>query len=69
MPTSCRRRYPALPIVDSSRQFPPGLVLDPRAPAGISGTPTTAGTFIFTVAVTDKAKTQTTELGTITVNP
>jgi hypothetical protein len=52
-----------------SGQLPPGLALDPRAPAGISGTPTTAGTFTFTVAVTDKAKTQTTEPGTITINP
>jgi hypothetical protein len=52
-----------------SGQLPPGLALDPRPPAGISGTPTTAGTFTFTVAVTDKAKTQTTEPGTITINP
>lgn len=52
-----------------SGQLPPGLVLDPRAPAAISGTPTTPGTFTFTVAVTDKAKTQTTEPGTITINP
>jgi hypothetical protein len=50
-----------------SGQLPPGLSLDRRAPAGISGTPTTAGTFSFTVAVTDNAGTQTTEPGSITI--
>src|SRR5712692_10492093 len=43
-----------------SGQLPPGLTVDKRAPAGLSGTPTTAGTFNFTVAVTDKTGTQTT---------
>ena len=52
-----------------SGQLPPGLKLDARPPAGISGTPTTAGTFTFTVAVTDKAGTQTTEPGSITIQP
>jgi Putative Ig domain len=52
----------------SSGQLPPGLKVDRRAPAGISGTPTTAGTFNFTVAVTDKTGTQTTEPGSITIN-
>ena len=50
-------------------QLPPGLKLDPRPPAGNSGTPTTPGTFTFTVAVTDKTKTQTTEPGSITIAP
>ena len=50
-------------------QLPPGLTLDRTAPAGLSGTPTAAGTFTFTVAVTDKAGTQTTEPGSITINP
>ena len=52
----------------ASGQLPPGLKLDRRAPAGLSGTPTTAGTFNFTVAVTDKTRTQTTEPGSITIN-
>jgi len=52
-----------------SGQLPPGLSLDPRPPAGISGTPVTAGTFTFTVAVTDKDGTQTTEPGSITIAP
>ena len=52
-----------------SGQLPPGLKVDARTPAGISGTPTTAGTFTFTVAVTDKAGTQTTEPGSITIQP
>jgi len=50
-------------------QLPPGLALIARPPAGISGTPTTAGTFTFTVAVTDKTGTQTTEPGSITIAP
>ncbi len=51
-----------------SGQLPPGLTLQPKPPAGLSGTPTTTGTFIFTVAVTDKAGTQTTEPGSITIS-
>jgi arylsulfatase len=39
-----------------------------RPPAGLSGTPTTAGTVTFTVAVTDKTGTQTTEPGSITIS-
>ena len=50
-------------------QLPPGLTLDRTAPTGLSGTPTTAGTFTFTVAVTDKAGTQTTDPGSITITP
>ena len=52
-----------------SGQLPPGLRLNSSAPAGISGTPTTAGTFTFTVAVTDSAGTRTTEPGRITIQP
>jgi large repetitive protein len=51
-----------------SGQFPLGLTLAPWPPAGLSGTPTTTGTFTFTVAVTDKAGTQTTEPGSITIS-
>ncbi|HEU5271254.1 MAG TPA: Ig domain-containing protein [Jatrophihabitans sp.] len=49
-------------------QLPPGLTLKPSAPAGLSGTPTTTGTFTFTVAVTDSAGTKTTEPGSITIS-
>jgi Putative Ig domain len=52
-----------------SGQLPPGLKLDASAPAGISGTPTTVGTFTFTVAVTDSTGTRTTEPGSITIQP
>jgi len=52
----------------SAGQLPLGLKLDPRPPAGLSGTPTTVGTFTFTVTVTDKAGTQTSEPGSITIN-
>lgn len=52
----------------TSGQIPPGLTLAPRPPAGLSGTPMTAGNFTFTVTVTDKAGTQTTEPGSITIS-
>jgi Putative Ig domain len=52
-----------------SGQIPPGLRLAASPPAGLSGTPTTAGTYTFTVAVTDSTGTQTTEPGSITVQP
>src|SRR5262249_1240399 len=52
-----------------ARQRPSGLPIDPGPPAGISGTPVTAGTFPFTVAVTDKAGTQATEPGSIPIAP
>jgi len=52
-----------------SGQIPPGLKLAASPPAGLSGTPTTAGTFTFTVAVTDNTGTQTTEPGSITIQP
>ena len=51
-----------------SGQLPPGLTLAASPPAGLSGTPTTAGTYTFTVAVTDKAGTRTTEPGSITIS-
>lgn len=51
-----------------SGELPPGLTLVKSAPAGLSGTPTTAGTFTFTVAVTDKAGTQTTLPSSITIS-
>jgi hypothetical protein len=51
-----------------SGQLPPGLTLAATPPAGLSGTPTTAGTYTFTVAVTDKTGTRTTEPGSITIS-
>jgi hypothetical protein len=55
-----------LPIL--AGQLPPGLILAAKPPAGLSGTPTTAGTFTFTVRVTDKTGTHTDEPGSITIN-
>jgi len=47
-------------------QIPPGVVLT----AGhLGGTPTAAGTFIFTIEVTDSAGTYATEQGSITISP
>jgi Putative Ig domain len=51
-----------------SGQIPPGLKLAASPPAGLSGTPSTAGTYTFTVVVTDSTGTQTTEPGSITIN-
>lgn len=51
----------------SAGQIPPGLKLASSPPAGLSGTPTTAGTFTFTVTVTDSTGTQTSEPGSITI--
>jgi hypothetical protein len=51
----------------ASGQLPPGLSLAPSPPASISGTLTTAGTFTFTVRVTDSTGAQATEQGSITV--
>jgi hypothetical protein len=51
-----------------SGQIPPGLSLAPSPPAGLSGTPTTAGTFTFTVAVTDSQGAQVTQQDSITVS-
>lgn len=49
-------------------QLPPGLSLT-TSPGRISGTPTTAGTFVFTVRVTDQGGQQATQQFSITVNP
>jgi hypothetical protein len=46
-------------------QLPPGLKLDTNQ---LSGTPTTAGTFIFTVKVTDNAGQQTSREFSLTIN-
>ena len=48
-------------------QLPPGLKLSSSPPISITGTPTTAGTFTFTVRVTDSNGAQATEQGSITV--
>jgi hypothetical protein len=52
----------------SAGQLPPGLSLAPSPPASISGTPTTAGTFTFTVQVTDSTGAQVTKQGSITIS-
>ena len=49
-------------------QLPPGLSLT-ASPGRITGTPTTAGTFTFTVRVTDQGGQQATQQFTITINP
>ena len=50
-----------------SGQIPPGLKLAASPPAGLSGTPTTPGTFTFTVRMTDSTGTHTDEPGSITI--
>jgi hypothetical protein len=52
----------------SSGALPPGLTLAPSPPANISGTPTTRGTFTFTVEVTDSTGAHSTEPGSITIS-
>ena len=47
-------------------QLPPGVVLTGNH---LGGTPTTAGTFTFTIKVTDSAGNQATEAGSITISP
>jgi hypothetical protein len=49
-----------------SGELPPGLEL-PRRDNTISGTPTTAGTFTFTVQVTDERGTTAEQTFTITI--
>jgi large repetitive protein len=46
--------------------IPPGMVL---TTGHLGGTPTTAGTFTFTIKVTASAGNQATEPGSITVSP
>ena len=48
-----RRRGPGLHLVAVSGELSPGLELS-ESPGRITGTRTTAGTFIFTVRVTDE---------------
>jgi hypothetical protein len=47
-------------------QLPPGVVLTSNH---LGGTPTAAGTFTFTIKVTDSAGDQATEPGSITISP
>jgi hypothetical protein len=51
----------------ASGQLPPGLHLSPSPPISISGTPTSVGTFAFTVQVTDSTGAQATKQGSITI--
>jgi large repetitive protein len=50
----------------SAGQLPPGVVL---TSGHLGGTPTVAGTFTFTIKVTDSAGHQATEPGSITISP
>ena len=47
-------------------QLPPGVVL---TGGHLGGTPTMAGTFTFTIKVTDSARDQASEPGSITISP
>ena len=49
-------------------QLPPGLALT-ASPGRITGTPTTTGTFAFTLRVTDQGGQQATRQFSITINP
>lgn len=51
----------------ASGQVPPGLSLCPSPPASLDGMPTTAGTFTFTVRVTDSTGAHADEPGSITI--
>jgi hypothetical protein len=50
-------------------QIPPGFTFCPSPPASLNGMPTTAGTFTFTVRVTDSRGVSTDEPGSITIQP
>jgi hypothetical protein len=50
----------------SAGQLPPGMVL---TTGHLGGTPTQAGTFMFTIKVTDSAGDQASEPGSITISP
>jgi hypothetical protein len=52
----------------ASGKLPPGLHLSPSPPISITGTPTTKGTFTFTVRVVDSTGAQATKSGSLTVN-
>jgi hypothetical protein len=49
--------------------IPPGFSLCASPPASLDGLPTTAGTFKFTLTVTDGRGSQATEPGSITIQP
>jgi Putative Ig domain len=51
----------------ASGQIPPGFSLCPSPPASLDGMPTTAGTFTFTVRVTDSRGVHADEQGSITI--
>ena len=51
----------------SSGQLPPGLHLSSSPPISITGTPASAGTFTFTVRLTDGAGANATKQGKITI--
>jgi hypothetical protein len=53
----------------SSGQTPPGFSFCSSPPASLDGLPTTAGTFIFTLTVTDGQGTRASEPGSITIHP
>src|SRR2546425_3238825 len=52
----------------ASGQLPPGLSLSASPPISITGVPTTRGTFMFTVRVTDSKGAQATKSGSITIS-
>jgi hypothetical protein len=52
----------------SAGQLPPGLHLTTSPPVSILGTPTTAGTFTFTVEITDSTGATATMPGSITIH-
>ena len=51
----------------SAGQLPPGLRLSPSPPISISGTPSRAGIFTFTVQVTDSTGVKASQQGSVTV--
>ena len=52
----------------ASGQLPPGLSLSASPPISITGTPTTPGTFMITVKVTDSKGAEATKAGSITIS-
>jgi large repetitive protein len=49
-------------------QLPPGLHLSSTPPISLTGTPTTAGTFTFTVQVTDSTGAKASKVGSLTID-